>query len=90
MLLAQRFGETHFLTCAAILSKVTPYPMFLLVQAKSLFAMVAGIAFAIFSLLGIVELCRYKHTTRNHHAHLTKAPGATRSLPRLARRAPIA
>jgi hypothetical protein len=71
VLLAQRFGETHFLTCAAILSMVTPYPMFLLVRAKSLFAMVAGIAFAIvtlsaiFSLLGIVELCRYKHTTRN-------------------------
>lgn len=64
---------------------LTPYPMSMLVREKSLFAMVAGIAFAIvtlaaiFSLLGINELCRYKHTTRNPH-----------SLPRLARRAPIA
>ncbi|OBR51205.1 MFS transporter [Paraburkholderia tropica] len=52
-LLAQRFGETRFLTCAAILSMLTPYPMFLLVQTKNPVAIVAGIAFAVVTLSAI-------------------------------------
>ncbi|WP_321802643.1 MFS transporter [Burkholderia sp. BCC1993] len=52
-LLAQRFGETRFLTCAALLSMVTPYPMFLLVQTQNPVAIVAGISFAVVTLSAI-------------------------------------
>ncbi|WP_321949199.1 MFS transporter [Paraburkholderia sp. J10-1] len=52
-LLAQRFGETRFLTYAAILSMLTPYPMFLLVQMKNPIAIVAGVAFAVVTLSAI-------------------------------------
>ncbi|RQR30042.1 MFS transporter [Burkholderia sp. Bp9143] len=52
-LLAQRFGETRFLTCAALLSMATPYPMFLLVQTQNPVAIVAGISFAVVTLSAI-------------------------------------
>ncbi|AOK18785.1 LysR family transcriptional regulator [Burkholderia cepacia] len=52
-LLAQRFGETRFLTCAAILSMLTPYPMFLLVQTQHPVAIVTGISFAVVTLSAI-------------------------------------
>lgn len=52
-LLAQRFGETRFLTCAALLSMVTPYPMFLLVQTQNPVAIIAGISFAVVTLSAI-------------------------------------
>ncbi|KVW82973.1 MFS transporter [Burkholderia cepacia] len=52
-LLAQRFGETRFLTWAALLSMVTPYPMFLLVQTQNPVAIVAGISFAVVTLSAI-------------------------------------
>ncbi|AYQ42574.1 major facilitator family transporter [Burkholderia aenigmatica] len=52
-LLAQRFGETRFLTCAAVLSMLTPYPMFLLVQTRNPVAIVAGISFSVVTLSAI-------------------------------------
>ncbi|WP_321790571.1 MFS transporter [Burkholderia pyrrocinia] len=52
-LLAQRFGETRFLTCAALLSMATPYPMFLLVQTQNPVAIIAGISFAVVTLSAI-------------------------------------
>ncbi|WP_028223680.1 MFS transporter [Paraburkholderia oxyphila] len=52
-LLAQRFGETRFLCCAAVLSMVTPYPMFLLVQTQNVVAIVAGISLAVVTLSAI-------------------------------------
>ncbi|MBN3783547.1 MHS family MFS transporter [Burkholderia sp. Ac-20345] len=52
-LLAQRFGETRFLTWAAVLSMLTPYPMFLLVQTQNPVAIVAGISFAVVTLSAI-------------------------------------
>ncbi|QVN22678.1 MFS transporter [Burkholderia pyrrocinia] len=52
-LLAQRFGETRFLTCAALLSMATPYPMFLLVQTQNPVAIVAGISFAVVTLSAV-------------------------------------
>ncbi|VWC95444.1 MFS transporter [Burkholderia lata] len=52
-LLAQRFGETRFLTWAAVLSMLTPYPMFLLVQTQNPVAIVAGISFSVVTLSAI-------------------------------------
>lgn len=46
-LLAQRVGETRFLTWAALLSMFTPYPMFLLVKTQNPAAIVAGISLAV-------------------------------------------
>ena len=52
-LLAQRIGETRFLTWAALLSMLTPYPMFLLVKTQNAVAMVAGISVAVVILSAI-------------------------------------
>ncbi|MFM0164266.1 MFS transporter [Paraburkholderia sediminicola] len=52
-LLAQRVGETRFLTYAALLSMLTPYPMFLLVQTHNPVAIVAGISLAVVVLSAI-------------------------------------
>ncbi|EUC18744.1 MFS transporter [Paraburkholderia hospita] len=52
-LLAQRFGEARFLTGAAVLSMLTPYPMFLLVKTQNPFAIVAGISFSVVTLSAI-------------------------------------
>ncbi|KIX68973.1 MFS transporter [Burkholderia pseudomallei] len=52
-LLAQRFGETRFLVCAALLSMLTPYPMFVLVHTHDPVAIVAGIAFAVVALSAV-------------------------------------
>ncbi|MBN3760650.1 MFS transporter [Burkholderia sp. Ac-20365] len=52
-LLAQRFGETRFLTVAAVLSMLTPYPMFLLVKTMNPVAIVVGISVAVVTLSAI-------------------------------------
>ncbi|ABC34229.1 MFS transporter [Burkholderia thailandensis] len=52
-LIAQRVGETRFLTCAALLSMLTPYPMFVLVRTHDPAAIVAGIAFAVVTLSAV-------------------------------------
>jgi MFS family permease len=51
--LAQRFGETRFLTWAALASMLTPYPMFLLVKTQQPVAIVAGISLAVVTLSAI-------------------------------------
>ncbi|MET5115615.1 MFS transporter, partial [Burkholderia pseudomallei] len=51
--LAQRFGETRFLVCAAMLSMLTPYPMFVLVRTHDPVEIVAGIAFAVVALSAV-------------------------------------
>jgi MFS family permease len=51
--LAQRFGETRFLACAAVLCAVAPYPMFLLVNLQSPAAIVTGISLAVVLLSAV-------------------------------------
>lgn len=46
-LLSERIGEARFLAGAAILSMLTPYPMFILVNTQNPVAIVVGIAFAV-------------------------------------------
>jgi MFS family permease len=50
---AQRFGETRFLTWAALVSMLTPYPMFLLVNTRQPVAIVVGIALAVVTLSAV-------------------------------------
>ncbi|WGS52588.1 MHS family MFS transporter [Paraburkholderia sp. D15] len=45
--LSERIGEARFLSGAAILSMLTPYPMFILVNTQNPVAIVVGIAFAV-------------------------------------------
>ena len=52
-LLAQRIGETRFLTWAALFSLLTPYPMFLLVKTQNPVAIVGGISLAVIVLSAI-------------------------------------
>lgn len=52
-LLAQRYGDTRFLTWAAFISMLTPYPMFLLVSTQNPVAMVAGITLAVVTLSAV-------------------------------------
>jgi MFS family permease len=52
-LLAQRYGDTRFLTWAAAISMLTPYPMFLLVSTQNPVAMVAGITLAVVTLSAV-------------------------------------
>ncbi|CDY75055.1 Permeases of the major facilitator superfamily [Caballeronia glathei] len=52
-MLSERFGEARFLTGAAIVSILTPYPMFMLVNTQSPLAIVVGISFAVVVLSAI-------------------------------------
>jgi len=52
-LIAERVGETRFLTGAALLSMITPYPMFLLVNTQQPLALIAGISLAVVTLSAI-------------------------------------
>ncbi|QSL25735.1 MHS family MFS transporter [Burkholderia multivorans] len=52
-LLAERMGETRFLTLAALLCMVVPYPMFLLVQTQSAPALIVGISLAVVTLSAV-------------------------------------
>jgi MFS family permease len=44
--IAQRIGDTRFLLIASGLAMLAPYPMFLLIQLKTTFAIVAGVSIA--------------------------------------------
>jgi len=52
-LLAEKIGEGRFLTLAALLCIVMPYPMFLLVGSHNLVLMTLGIAMAVVTLSGL-------------------------------------
>lgn len=52
-MLAERFGDARFLTAAALLSMLTPYPMFLLVNTGNPVAIIAGIALSVVMLSAI-------------------------------------
>lgn len=52
-LLAQRIGETRFLTLAALLCMLAPYPMFLLVSTQNAIAIIVGISLAVVTLSAV-------------------------------------
>ena len=52
-MLAERFGNARFLTAAALLSMLTPYPMFMLVNTGNPVAIIAGIAFSVVVLSAV-------------------------------------
>jgi len=52
-MLSERFGEARFLTWAALISILTPYPMFVLVNTQNPVLIVIGIAVAVVVLSAV-------------------------------------
>jgi MFS family permease len=52
-LLAERMGETRFLTLAALLCMAAPYPMFALVRTQSAILIIIGISLAVVTLSAV-------------------------------------